>query len=147
MKALSCGAGLQKSLRAPRHRPVFCLQRSAGRPDAFCTFEFIQKVARCVTLSFERTKEMIKGAVLFQGTQHGWSSWNQSWDSGGKKINNPGRIPATGTGAAFHQELWQTSIYLFKSQSISLLFIFAGDPMYRCRCCLARAMASGDGRS
>ena len=54
---------------------------------------------------------------------------------------------STGTGAAFHQELWQTSIYLFKSQPISLLFIFAGDPVYRCRCCLARAIASGDGRS
>ena len=66
---------------------------------------------------------------------------------GGKKIDNPGRIPATGTGAAFHQDLWQTSIYSFKSQSISLLFIFAEDLMYRCRCCLARAMASGDGRS
>ena len=66
---------------------------------------------------------------------------------GGKEINNPGLIPSTGTGAAFHQDLWQTSIYLFKSQSISLLFIFAEDPMYRCRCCLARAMGSGDGRS
>ena len=38
MKALSCGAGLQKSLQAPHHQPVFCLQRSVGRPDAFCVY-------------------------------------------------------------------------------------------------------------